>query len=187
LAFTTPQAEQVFEDGYHRPATTSREPYQVLFSLGYPLLSVIPVMMESTMRDGAGYWDVEFYDFVSGSPRAVEGLPGFGDLHERAVGNGARHGQQVHDVQANLARRRTARSHMRIKYLEADFAAMLVNALGGLRPDGTADVGYRGRELARNAAITRMVLATGLRRREFTPAADTTPPAPSGRAATCGG
>jgi hypothetical protein len=28
------------------------------------------------MRDGTGYWDVEFYDFVSGSPGAVEGLPG---------------------------------------------------------------------------------------------------------------
>ena len=42
------------------------------------------------MRDGTGYWDVEFYDFVSGSPGAVEGLPGFGDLHERAAGNGAR-------------------------------------------------------------------------------------------------
>ena len=52
-------------------------------------------MMESVMRDGTGYWDVEFYDFVSGSPGAVEGLPGFGDLHERAAGNGARHGTPV--------------------------------------------------------------------------------------------
>ena len=80
----------------------------------------------------------------------------------------SRYGQQVRDVQANLARRRAPKPHVRIKYLEADFAAMLVNALGGLRPDGTPDAGYRGRELARNAAITRMVLATGLRRREFT-------------------
>jgi hypothetical protein len=53
------------------------------------------MMMESTMRDGAGFWDVEFYDFVSGCPGAVEGLPGFGDLHERAAGNGARHGTPV--------------------------------------------------------------------------------------------
>jgi hypothetical protein len=52
-------------------------------------------MMESTMRNGAGHWDVEFYDFVSGSPGEVMGLPGFGDLHERAVGNGARHGTPV--------------------------------------------------------------------------------------------
>ncbi|MGH3237199.1 MAG: hypothetical protein ACRDOH_28855 [Streptosporangiaceae bacterium] len=80
----------------------------------------------------------------------------------------SRYGQQVHDVQANLARRRAPKPHVRIKYLEADFASMLVNALGGLRPDGAADAGYRGRELARNAAVTRMVLATGLRRREFT-------------------
>lgn len=80
----------------------------------------------------------------------------------------SRYGQQVRDVQANLARRRAPKPHVTIKYLEADFASMLVNALGGLRPDGTADAGYRGRELARNAAITRMALATGLRRGEFT-------------------
>jgi hypothetical protein len=52
-------------------------------------------MMESAMRYGTGFWDVEFYDFVSGSPGLVEGLPGFGDLHERAAGNGARHGTPV--------------------------------------------------------------------------------------------
>ena len=80
----------------------------------------------------------------------------------------SRYGQQVRDVNANLARRRVPKPHVRIKYLEADFAAMLVNVLGGLLPDGTADMEYRGRELARNAAVTRMVLATGLRRREFT-------------------
>jgi hypothetical protein len=28
LGFRRPQAEQVFEDGYHRPAATSVEPYQ---------------------------------------------------------------------------------------------------------------------------------------------------------------
>ena len=26
------------------------------------------------MQDVAGYWDVDFYDFVSGSPGVVEGL-----------------------------------------------------------------------------------------------------------------
>src|SRR5438046_2393009 len=45
--------------------------------------------------DGSGHWDVEFYDFVSGSPGVVEGLPGFGDLHERAARNSARHGTPV--------------------------------------------------------------------------------------------
>jgi Phage integrase, N-terminal SAM-like domain len=50
---------------------------------------------EEKMQDVAGYWDVEFYDFVSGSPGVVEGLVGFGDLHERAAGNGARHGTPV--------------------------------------------------------------------------------------------
>ena len=80
----------------------------------------------------------------------------------------SRYGQQVCDVQANLARRRAPKPHVTIKYLESDFVSMLVNALGGLRPDGAPDAGYRGRELARNAAVIRMALATGLRRREFT-------------------
>ena len=57
---------------------------------------------------------------------------------------------------------------MTIKYLEADFAALFLGALAGLSPDGTADAGYRGRELARNAAMAGLALATGLRRREFT-------------------
>src|ERR1019366_2957307 len=35
-------------------------------------------------------------------------------------------------------------------------------------PDGSADDGCRGRELARNAAVARLARATGLRRREFT-------------------
>jgi integrase len=55
-----------------------------------------------------------------------------------------------------------------IKYLEADFAALFLSALAGLRPDGTPDAEYRGRELARNAAMAGLALATGLRRREFT-------------------
>jgi len=40
--------------------------------------------------------------------------------------------------------------------------------VGGLRPDGVADEGYRGRELERNAAVARLALASGLRRAEFT-------------------
>jgi integrase len=35
-------------------------------------------------------------------------------------------------------------------------------------PDGTPDTGYRSRELARNAAMAGLAVATGLRRREFT-------------------
>ena len=57
---------------------------------------------------------------------------------------------------------------MTIKYLEADFAALFLSALAGLAPDGTPDAWYRGRELARNAAMAGLALATGLRRREFT-------------------
>ena len=79
----------------------------------------------------------------------------------------SRYGEQVRLVQANLARRPAPKPHVTIKYLEADFAALFLNALAGLTPDGTPDSGYRGRELARNAAVARLVLATGLRRREF--------------------
>jgi len=39
--------------------------------------------------------------------------------------------------------------------------------LRGLAPDGVRDSGYRGRELARNAAIGELALSTGLRLREF--------------------
>ena len=38
---------------------------------------------------------------------------------------------------------------------------------GGLAPDGSADSGYWGRELARNAAVGELALATGLRLQEF--------------------
>jgi hypothetical protein len=71
-------------------------------------------------------------------------------------------------VRVNLARRRTPKAHVTIKYLEAEFAEMFVRALAGLRPDGVADEGYRGRELERNAAVARLALASGLRRAEFT-------------------
>ena len=78
----------------------------------------------------------------------------------------SRYGNQVR--QANLARRRAPKPHVTIKYLEADFAALFLSALAGLAPDGTPDAWYRGRELARNAAMAGLALATGLRRREFT-------------------
>jgi len=80
----------------------------------------------------------------------------------------SRYGDQVRLARANLARRRAPKPHVTIKYLEADFAAMFLSALAGLAPDGTADAGYRGREMARNTAMAGLALATGLRRREFT-------------------
>ena len=42
------------------------------------------------------------------------------------------------------------------------------NALRGLAPDGSQDTGFHGRELARNAAVADLALATGLRLQEFT-------------------
>lgn len=86
----------------------------------------------------------------------------------------------------NLARRRTPKRHVTIKYLEPGFAGLFVQALAGLRPDGTTDAEYRGRELARNSAVARLALATGLRRQEFSYLlASEIPPLPA--AGPCGG
>ena len=78
------------------------------------------------------------------------------------------YGDQVRQVRVNLAVRRRPKPHVTIKYLEADFARLLMLGLAGLCPDGTGDDGYRGRELVRNAAVGQFALATGLRRQEFT-------------------
>ena len=72
------------------------------------------------------------------------------------------------EVKVNLAVRRTPRPHVTIRYLEPDFTAMFLAGLRGLASDGTADAGYHGRELARNAAVGGLALATGLRLQEFT-------------------
>ncbi len=70
-------------------------------------------------------------------------------------------------VRVNLAVRRTPKPHVTIKYLEPDFTELFLNGLRGLAPDGVLDIGYRGRELARNAAVGGLALATGLRLQEF--------------------
>ncbi|MEN8649468.1 site-specific integrase [Streptomyces sp. 21So2-11] len=76
-------------------------------------------------------------------------------------------GEQATQVQVNQARRRQAKDHVTIKYLENDFIELFLNALSGLTPDGLDDPRYRGRELARNAAVTRFALSSGLRAQEF--------------------
>lgn len=68
----------------------------------------------------------------------------------------------------NLAVRRRPKPHVTVRYLEPDFASMFVRALGGQRPDGSEEDRCRGRELARNAAVGHLALATGLRLQEFT-------------------
>jgi integrase len=71
------------------------------------------------------------------------------------------------EVRVNLAVRRTPKPHVTIKYLEPDFTALFLQGLRGLAPDGGPDGGYRGRELARNAAVGDLALSTGLRLQEF--------------------
>lgn len=70
-------------------------------------------------------------------------------------------------VRANLAMRRRPKPHVTLKYLELDFIDLFCKGLRGLAPDGRPDSGYRGRELARNAAVGELALATGLRLQEF--------------------
>jgi hypothetical protein len=71
------------------------------------------------------------------------------------------------EVRVNLAVRRRPKPHVTIKYLEPDFTRLFLRGLRGLAPDGEADAGFRGRELARNAAVGELALATGLRLQEF--------------------
>jgi len=71
-------------------------------------------------------------------------------------------------VRVNRAIRRRPKPHVTIKYLEPDFTVMFLNALAGLSPDGMQDAGFSGRELARNACVGQLAVATGLRLQEFT-------------------
>ncbi len=74
---------------------------------------------------------------------------------------------QVARRPVNQAVRRVPKPHVTIKYLEDDFAELFVRGLRGLGPDGE-DERFRGRELARNGAVGRFALGTGLRLQEFT-------------------
>lgn len=74
----------------------------------------------------------------------------------------------VHAHERNMAKVRAPAPHTTIRYLDTDFADLFVKVLAGLRPDGSPDESYRGRELGRNSAMGELVLASGLRRREFT-------------------
>lgn len=74
----------------------------------------------------------------------------------------------VVEVMRNTAKLRAPKRHVTVKYLEADFARMFLHALAGLCPDGSRDNGFAGWEVGRNAAMGGLVLASGLRRQEFT-------------------
>src|ERR1039457_7638725 len=94
-------------------------------------------------------------------PRGTEHLDPVGVLSAGGRRGAGRRGA-VHLRPGHIALRRPGPAG------EPGAAAGLEAAPAGLRPDGTPDAGYRGRELARNAAMAGLALATGLRRREFT-------------------
>lgn len=75
---------------------------------------------------------------------------------------------QVRRGRVNQSRRRQAKPHVTIKYLDDDFTDIFLKALAGLDPDGERDLQYRGRELARNSAVGRMIVSSGLRSQEYT-------------------
>lgn len=77
------------------------------------------------------------------------------------------HGR-VEQTRRNLASVPRPKPHATIKYLEKSFADLFVNALDGLDPDGLPDQAFRGHNPSRNAAMARLALTSGLRRREFT-------------------
>ncbi|MGH3409183.1 MAG: tyrosine-type recombinase/integrase [Streptosporangiaceae bacterium] len=75
---------------------------------------------------------------------------------------------QGREARVNAATRRRPKPHVTIRYLEPDFTRLFLDALAGLDPDGRADAGFAGRELARNHAVGQLAVATGLRLQEFT-------------------
>ena len=75
---------------------------------------------------------------------------------------------EARTVRRNLAKLKEPKPATTIKYLEPDFAELFVQALEGLQPDGAPDPDFRGHDPSRNATMARFVLASGLRRREFT-------------------
>ncbi|PRX96242.1 tyrosine-type recombinase/integrase [Allonocardiopsis opalescens] len=87
---------------------------------------------------------------------------------------------EVRTVRRNLAMLKGPKPHTTVKYLESDFAELFVRALEGLLPDGAPDPEFRGHDPGRNAAMARFVLASGLRKQEFTYLlAPEVPPLPS--------
>jgi site-specific recombinase XerD len=72
------------------------------------------------------------------------------------------------DKGRNLARLRRVKPHVKVQYLEADFAELFCHGLAGLGPARLEDETFRGRFPGRNAAMGRLVLGTGMRSREFT-------------------
>ncbi|MFE4874899.1 hypothetical protein [Streptomyces sp. NPDC056682] len=71
------------------------------------------------------------------------------------------------ETRRNQARGRP-KPHVKVQYLESDFAGLFRYGLAGLGPDGLEDETFRGRFPGRNAAVGGLVLGTGMRSREFT-------------------
>lgn len=79
-----------------------------------------------------------------------------------------RYTDRAESIRRNNARRRTPQAHSTIKYLDRDYVDLFLRTMGGMNADGSVDETYRGREIGRNTAMARAVIASGLRRQEFT-------------------
>lgn len=102
-----------------------------------------------------------FYDWAVDNQYAVA-VP-FTYAYAQSVFDGV-----VRDVKVNNARRRVPKEHVTVKYLADDFEDLFLKGLARLQPDGVEESGYRGREMARNAAVGGFVFASGPRKQEFT-------------------
>lgn len=71
------------------------------------------------------------------------------------------------EVTRNAATLQRVKPHVRIKYLEDDFAELFCRAPAGLGSDGLEDCRHRGRFPGRNSAMGHLVVSSGLRRQEF--------------------
>jgi integrase len=103
-----------------------------------------------------------FYDWAN-EERLASGYPyDFRHAHVSLPG-----GRSV-EVRTNKMSVRTGRRNVTIKSLTQEYADTFVAVgMGGRLPDGTSDPTFAGRNAARNLAVARMFLSTGLRIQEL--------------------
>jgi integrase len=169
LVFLTERGVSAFGD---------REPLRAALALyaGYRLAGPLEVRLAEASWNLHITAVASFYDWAVEEGHATAVPFTFGTAKRIVQG-------RLIEVRRNMAKIRAPKAHTTIKYLEQDFADLLVRVVEGLLPDGSPDPGYRGHHPGRNAAMVRLVLSSGLRRQEFThllaPEIPPLPPAPT--------